>query len=450
MAEKELKRQRSGNCRISQCIIVKNEEKNIERALSWGRDIMWERVVVDTGSTDRTVELAEKMGATVHFFPWADDFAAAKNYALEKAQGDWIAFLDADEYMMPEDAAKLKEILDGAEGERFDGISTGWQQLDEKGTIFSSGTQVRFFRNVDDIRYRRRIHEQLESTSGRELILGDVTASLSIFHTGYQKQAMEEKTRSGRNRKLISKELEDHPHDYEMQGYMGDEFFGEGDRREAEKWYRKSIRNMPAILRKNDQRSASTYTNLLIILTEGEGSSWDTVGPIYQSAVEHLPEEADFDYIAGRHFASIGQAGLAVKYLEFALDKLNRFGCFNKALRLAGNLMDAYDLLVRCCFEAGEKEKCVSYGAACLRYDKYAMAVLAHMLMCLAPNVGRMGEGENLYGQVLTFLSSLYDMGSLKEKVFLWKTADSAGCSDFAFYLGSQVFSEAERSALGI
>ena len=79
-------------------MIVKNEETNIERALSWGKDIVYEQIVVDTGSTDRTVELARAMGAKVYDFEWIDDFAAAKNYAISKASGEWIAFLDADEY----------------------------------------------------------------------------------------------------------------------------------------------------------------------------------------------------------------------------------------------------------------------------------------------------------------------------------------------------------------
>ena len=99
--------------RLSQCMIVKNEEKNIERALSWGKDIMYEQIVVDTGSTDRTVEIAKGMGAKVYHFEWIDDFAAAKNYAIEQAKGDWIAFLDADEYFPPEDAAKLMPIFAG-------------------------------------------------------------------------------------------------------------------------------------------------------------------------------------------------------------------------------------------------------------------------------------------------------------------------------------------------
>ena len=90
--------------RLSQCMIVKDEEDNIRRALSWGQAIMWEQIVVDTGSTDRTIEIAQEMGAKVFHFEWCDDFSAAKNYAIEQASGDWIAFLDADEYMQEADA----------------------------------------------------------------------------------------------------------------------------------------------------------------------------------------------------------------------------------------------------------------------------------------------------------------------------------------------------------
>ena len=86
---------KTGN-RISQCMIVKNEERNIERALLWGKTVMWEQIVVDTGSADRTVELARKMGAKVFFLEWPENFAAAKNYAIDRAEGDWIVFLDAD------------------------------------------------------------------------------------------------------------------------------------------------------------------------------------------------------------------------------------------------------------------------------------------------------------------------------------------------------------------
>ena len=93
--------------RISQCMIVKNEERNIEKALSWGKGVVSEQIVVDTGSTDRTVEIAESMGAKIYHFEWIDDFAAAKNFAISKAKYEWIALLDADEYFSEEDAKKV-------------------------------------------------------------------------------------------------------------------------------------------------------------------------------------------------------------------------------------------------------------------------------------------------------------------------------------------------------
>ncbi len=430
--------------RISQCMIVKNEEKNIEHALSWGRDVMWEQIVVDTGSTDGTVEIARSLGARVCHYDWIHDFAAAKNYAIEQAKGDWIAFLDADEYMAPGDAKRLLEILDSLPLDKFDGISTGWQQLDSEGRIFASGTQIRIFRNKPDIRYRRRIHEQLESTEGRELRIGDVVASLSIFHTGYQGEAYARKNEGGRNRKLILEELAHNPKDHEMMGYMGDECLEDGDRAGAEQWYRRSVENMPGRLPEEDQRSAVTYTRLLTLLTEKEDAAWENAEAIYKKAVGHFPKEADFDYIAGRYFATAGKAGRASSYLEAALKKLNDFGCSNRALLLAANLMDAYDLLVRCCYEAGESQKCVSYAVACLKYDKYIMTVLSRLLLLLAPEGGKKED----FHRVLQFFWGIYDLSSMKDRLFLVKTAQKTGCNGFAEYMIQQLFSSQERAAL--
>ena len=175
---------KSKNLRISQCMIVKNEEKNIEKALSWGKGIVAEQIVVDTGSTDRTVEIAKAMGAQVYYFQWIDDFAAAKNFAIEKARYEWIALLDADEYFTEEDARKLPAAVWRAQENRCDGIATGWIQLDDQGRITSADTQIRVFRNGPTVRYKRRIHEYLSADNHPPVV--DVRVNdLSIFHTGY-------------------------------------------------------------------------------------------------------------------------------------------------------------------------------------------------------------------------------------------------------------------------
>lgn len=450
--------------RISQCMIVKNEEKNIERALSWGKDLMWEQIVVDTGSTDRTVELAKAMGAKVFYFEWIEDFAAAKNYAISKAKGDWIAFLDADEYMTEQGTAKLKPLFSQLLSRKFDGLSTGWQQLNDEGQIFSSGTQVRFFRNSPDIRYRRRIHEQLESVSGKELRIADAVNEISIFHVGYQKQVEAEKNKSNRNRKLILKELEEHPQDYEMMGYLGDDYFSTGEKEEARKWYLRATEHMPDQIKSYDQRSAVTFTSLMTLLSEQENASWDEVGKVYDQAVRLMPQEADIDYMAGRFFAAQNQAEKAIVYLEAAIEKLNTYGCYNKALILAADLLNAYEVLVKCCYEAGEKQKCLSYAVSYLKYQPYGMAVLNRLLKTfffqkethweetlLQDNAEQEkpdNPAENR--EVMEFLFRLYSPDSLKDKLFILKTANMSGCHHFAAFFGKQCFSAEERQMLGL
>lgn len=102
-------------------MIVKNEEQNIRQALSWGKGVVYEQIVVDTGSTDNTAQIAEEMGAKVFHFEWCDDFSAAKNYAIEQASGDWIAFLDADEYFPNKDAHRILGIIKKAENASLKG-----------------------------------------------------------------------------------------------------------------------------------------------------------------------------------------------------------------------------------------------------------------------------------------------------------------------------------------
>lgn len=100
---------------LALCMITKNEENFVQQAIMSVKPLVDEIIVVDTGSTDHTKEAAKSLGAKVFEIEWEDDFSKAKNFAVQKAQSNWILFLDADEYISPEDAGKIKEIIKGKE-----------------------------------------------------------------------------------------------------------------------------------------------------------------------------------------------------------------------------------------------------------------------------------------------------------------------------------------------
>src|SRR5690554_6641792 len=96
--------------KISLCMIVKNEEEVLAQCLDSVKDICDEIIIADTGSTDRTKEIAGKYTDKIYDFEWIDDFSAARNFAFSKATMDYILWLDADDVLLGEDQEKLKKL----------------------------------------------------------------------------------------------------------------------------------------------------------------------------------------------------------------------------------------------------------------------------------------------------------------------------------------------------
>lgn len=414
------------NLRISQCMIVKNEEKNIEKALSWGKGIVAEQIVVDTGSTDRTVEIAKEMGAQVYYFPWIDDFAAAKNFAIEKARYEWIAFLDADEYFVEEDAKKLPEAVGRAHDNQCDGIATGWIQLDDQGKIITADTQIRIFRNGPTVRYKRRIHEYLSADDHPPVV--DVRVNdLSIFHTGYAAQNYEKKRVSRRNLNLILAEIEENPNEWDMWGYLGNEYDSMREYEEAEKAYRKGISLMPKQLRENDAMASVIFTRLLQLLTFLPEPDETAIMEIYEKAIQSMPKEADFDYMVGQYYASHNQPQLGEKYLKRALKVLEQHGNMAKSENLSGNILKTYEMLAICCYNSGNLSECIRYGTILLKEDHYLMSTLVILLRAFYKDEKTAKMGEEGAVQVAAFLQkSFYDFHSLKDRLFVLRAAMAA------------------------
>ncbi|AET66039.1 glycosyl transferase [Desulfosporosinus orientis DSM 765] len=212
--------------KISLCMIVKNEELSLARCLRSVSGIIDEIIIVDTGSTDSTCDIARQYGAVLHHFPWNGNFSEARNASLELAQGDWILFLDADEELSPNSRDILLRLI---ENETVEGYFVKIiNYLGKEGWVETVPDLVfRLFRNKKEYRFRGAIHEQIADVILENNISAryQVAENLVIIHHGYLDQVIQEKDKKYRNLMLIEKELELNPTNHLLQYHYGVELY---------------------------------------------------------------------------------------------------------------------------------------------------------------------------------------------------------------------------------
>jgi GT2 family glycosyltransferase/tetratricopeptide (TPR) repeat protein len=174
--------------RITLSMIVKNEEKHLPDCLRTAGDLFDEIVIADTGSADRTREIARQYGARVVEFPWIDSFAAARNASLAEVRTPWVMWLDADDRFDEENRARVKEVIAGL-GEEVDARAIKVRSaMDASGSTSRMLDQVRIFPKRPGVAWDYRIHEQI-LPSVRKLG-GDVLwTNIVVDHIGYQDAA---------------------------------------------------------------------------------------------------------------------------------------------------------------------------------------------------------------------------------------------------------------------
>ncbi|WP_127589127.1 glycosyltransferase family 2 protein [Paenibacillus koleovorans] len=207
--------QGKGKGSIGVHMIVRNEEAALPRCLATVRDWVGEMVVVDTGSTDRTREMALSNGAIVLEVPWADDFAAARNVGLAQATTDWVLVIDADEEavagmdQLAETLAQASDIEECADVTLHSWFGNGPEEKLEH-------TAVRLFRNGRGYRYTGKIHEQLEreEVDGvRKVVPASFHSPVVLRHTGYLPSELQRKQTAERNMRLLQLALAEQPDD---------------------------------------------------------------------------------------------------------------------------------------------------------------------------------------------------------------------------------------------
>ncbi len=226
--------------RLSLCMIVRNEERSLGRCLESVKGIVDEAIVVDTGSEDNTVAVAEGFGARVHSHPWRDDFAEARNASLAEASGDWILVLDADEELERADRGKVRQIIARAAAE---GFQMRQRSLMPQGDLqkYEDIYLTRLFRNRPEYRYAQPIHEQIrpsiERHGGRV-----VKTDLTILHYGYAQSTVQGKgQRALRNLQLLKNAVAAAPADPYLHFQLGVTYKALGDPTSAYASLRKAL-----------------------------------------------------------------------------------------------------------------------------------------------------------------------------------------------------------------
>ncbi|MBP2644563.1 MAG: glycosyl transferase family 2 [Firmicutes bacterium] len=299
---------------ISLCMITLNEEKNLRRCLESVRGGVDEIIIVDTGSTDATCQIAREYGAVVQFYTWNDSFSDARNVSLELASGDWILFLDADEELSKDSVPVLRKIVEDPTVEGY--FLTIMNYVGDEGSGNQSPDAVfRLFRNRPDYRFSGAVHEHvigsiLKKNSQPQFRFDE---GLILFHYGYLNNQMEEKDKGHRNLRLIERGVEAEPDNVMMQYYYGTELYRFGEYAKAAAQFVKAaegnaihVDHLPKLLRN-------------LVLAYYQGHCPDQALETIEKSLKKFPEFADLYYLQGSIYYDGQDYGRAYAAFQQAL-----------------------------------------------------------------------------------------------------------------------------------
>ena len=250
--------------RISACYIVRDDARHLRTSIESLRDSVDELIVVDTGSQDDSRGVAVSYGAAVYEIPWADDFAAARNAALERATGDWVVFIDADEYFSAETRTALRAVIAQVDAEGLEVLLVPWHNIDEAtGETLLDSYAPRIFRRRAGRHYVGRIHEELREADGSAPPSRPVAPELlTLVHTGYSAALSQEK--GERNLRLLLAEAQNSDNPERCWRYLAETYDNLDDERMAEHYALRDI----ALGRRSVVYAARSYRILLRLYGE--------------------------------------------------------------------------------------------------------------------------------------------------------------------------------------
>ncbi len=410
--------------KISACAIVKNEEKNLPRWLACVKSLADEIIVVDTGSTDRTADIARDAGAQVYSFEWKNDFSAAKNFGIRKARGNWIVFLDADEYFDEEDIPKVKAHIRRFDKDgRVSGFICPWVNIDvdHGGVFLFEGIQIRVFRRHPEIRYHGAVHEMLHARGGKWNT--PTVKDVRIWHTGYSSGVVQGKFE--RNLEILLEERKKRGEIASDAYYLADCYYGLERYEEAIEWAQKAIAS-GYTLAGLETRPYDVLLGAMITLHRPSAEICEVAG----KALEKFPKTPDYKADEGIALWQEKDYARAEAKFEEALSMAKEGLGYVRATIL--------EYLADIAHRRGQDAKTLDYAAEALKENRFSTRALS--LLCRIFSTLPAAD-------VIQFLNSIYNASA--DADFLIRTLAKNGLYEVCLYYdkkaGGRVLSEWER-----
>ncbi|MCX5846820.1 MAG: glycosyltransferase [Deltaproteobacteria bacterium] len=270
---------------ISVCMIAKNEEKYIDQCLSSVKPIADEIIFVDTGSTDRTVEIARKYTDKIYLHPWNNSFSEARNYYLKYAKGDWIFQIDADEELVKEDIPKVRKAVQDKD---IDAIVIRIVSTARKGRSKSVHNVERIFRNNGVIQYEGRVHNRLVGITSPKIY------PIRILHYGYDILESDAGKKFERNVSLLRKDLEDNPDNPATHHYLSCSYLSRKMDNETIEHGLKAI-NLADL--RNNQDMMFLWTHYNLSLAYYRSGNLKMASEVAMNALKKYPDHIDSHFM---------------------------------------------------------------------------------------------------------------------------------------------------------
>ncbi len=316
------------NPKISLCMIVKNEEKMLEDCLKSVQSYVHEIIIVDTGSEDKTKEIANSFACRVFDFKWSKNFAEARNFSLSKATSPFILVLDADERLLnPEE---LKKAIRNSQHD-----TGGWfvEILSESGTNQNNpdnyrNSLVRLFINEPNVKYKGRIHEQIvESILSNGLKLENT--EIKVNHLGYKNTNVSLlRNKQLRNLELLNEAILENPNDGYSLFQRAKTYLALNQLQNAEQDIQSSLNN---IINGNIVMPQALNYGAIIAYRNGD---YRTAIDRAMKSLEIIPEQTFANFVLGEVYFSMNNFNFAIKHYSKMLIEMSKN---NFAARLSGD-----------------------------------------------------------------------------------------------------------------